>query len=556
MSLRHRSHRVIYVPLDNRPCNARFPCLLARMVDFEMIIPPMDLLGESRQPADPDRIAEWLVEPKGRIDAVILSLDMLVYGGLVASRTMRTSPETVLKRLDVLAKLREQIGEAALYAFNAIMRLSITADSPQTGHYWEPMRQYTELRYRLEKLGEDRLRERVRELEEQIPREIVSDFETARERNHRVNLRAIEETAAHHIDFLALTQEDAAEYGPHCDEQERLQDSIVSKNVEDRAMIYPGTDEAGMTLLARFIHRHMLKTPSVRVFYSSEEGAERIAPFEDRPLRETVEAHVAAAGAQMANGEAADLLLAVNTPAEGSREDYERGTARDRRRREVRGLLESVADASPRRVVLADVAFPNGADEALMRELRHSNLQLHRLLSFGAWNTAGNTIGSALAHGTLRLIALQDKGAFDLAQLLANISPMRYLELLNSLIDSERAHVEFLFGRFVDDWIYQTCIRPQVTERVVRLLEASVFDLAGSYRQTERMVARELAAGANDLWADHFLAQETVQIGIEQSRSSLVLDALEETRVVLPWRRLFEVDLDFRFGLELVPNGQ
>jgi hypothetical protein len=70
------------------------------------------------------------------------------------------------------------------------------------------------------------------------------------------------------------------------------------------------------------------------------------------------------------------------------------------------------------------------------------------------------------------------------------------------------------------------------------------------------MVARELAAAASDLWTDHFLAQEMVQIGHEESRSSLVLDALEETRVRLPWRRMFEVDLDFRFGLELVPAGQ
>lgn len=557
MSLRHRSHRVIYVPLDNRPCNARFPRLLARMVDFELIMPPLDLLGESRQPAQPERIAAWLVEPKGRIDAAIVSLDMLAYGGLVPSRTMRTSPETALERLDVLAKLREQLGEAAVYAFNVLMRLSITADSPQTGQYWEAMRQYSELRYRLENLGEEQLRDRVLELREQIPSEIVSDFDAARERNHQVNLRAVEETAAHNIDFLALTQEDAAEHGPHCAEQERLQDRIMSRNIEDRVMIYPGADEAGMTLLARFIHRHMLKTPSVRVFYSSKEGADRIATFEDRPVRESVEAHVTAVGARMATeDETADLLLAVSTPAEGTREDYERGLPRDQRRREVRGLLQAVADVSPRRVAIADVSFPNGADEALMRELRHSSLQLHRLLSFSAWNTASNTIGSALAHGTLRLIALQDKGAFDLAQLLANISPMRYLELLNSLIDSERAHVEFLFGRFVDDWLYQTRVRPQITERVVELLEASIFDLSGSYRQTERMAALELAAGASDLWTDHFLAQETVQIGLDQSRSSLVLDALEETRVSLPWRRLFEVDLAFQFGLELVPDPQ
>ncbi|MFP4248294.1 MAG: DUF4127 family protein [Armatimonadota bacterium] len=556
MSLRHRAHRVIYVPLDNRPCNAKFPGLLARMVDFELIMPPLDLLGEGRGEAQPGRVAEWLLEPHGRVDCAILSLDMLAYGGLVPSRTMNVAPETCLERLDVLGKLREQLGEAAIYAFNTIMRLSITADSPQTGQYWEPMRQYSELSYQVRELGDDDLADRLRELEEQIPAEIISDFRAARERNHRVNLRAVDETAAHHVDFLALTQEDAAEFGPHRDEQERLRDRIASLNIEDRVAIYPGTDEAGMTLIARFIHRHMLKTPTVRVFYSSEEDADRIATFEDRPLRETVEAHIAAVGAEVADDGEADLLLAVNAPAEGSREDYQRGAARDRRRRHVRKLLDAVGEQAPRHVALCDVAFPNGADEALMRELRHSNLAPHRLLSFGAWNTAGNSLGSTLAHGTLRLIALQDKGAFDLAQLLADISPMRYLELLNSLIDSERAHVEFLFARFVDDWLYQSRIRPEVTERVVQLLEASVFDLSTSYRQTERMVAQELSAAAGDLWTDHFLAQEMVQIGFEQSRSSLVLDALEETRVSLPWRRMFEVDLDFKFGLELVPGGQ
>jgi len=556
VSLRHRAHRVIYVPLDDRPCNARFPRLLARMVDFELVMPPLDLLGGPGRSAQAKRIAQWLLEPRGNIDCAIISLDMLAYGGLVPSRTMGVSADTALQRLDVLKALRDELGEAAVYAFNAIMRLSITADSPQTGQYWEPMRQYSELSYRVNELGEVELAERVRDLEQRIPPEVVNEYQAARERNHLVNVRAIDETAAHNIDFLILSQEDAAQYGPHIEEQERLLDRISAHNVGDRATIHPGTDEAAMTLLARFIHQHMLKTPTVRVLYSSETGADRIATFEDRPLRETVEAHVAAAGARLADGQEADLVLAVTTPAEGRRGDYESGAARDRRRREVRGLLERAAAAAPRRVALCDAAFPNGADETLMRELRYSELQPHRLLSFAAWNTAGNSVGSALAHGTLRLIALQDKGAFDLAQLLADIPPMRYLELLNSLIDSERAHVEFLFGRFVDDWLYQSRVRPRVTDTVVRLLQASVFNLADSYRQTERMVAEELSAAASDLWSDHFLGQEMVQIGVDQSRSSLVLDALEETRAHLPWRRMFEVDLDFRFGLELVPGGQ
>ena len=244
MSLRHRAHRVIYVPLDDRPCNAKFPRLLARMVDFELVMPPRELLGDAQNAAQPARIAEWLIEPHGRIDCAILSLDMLAYGGLVPSRTMSVPGDTALNRLDLLAKLRELYAESAIYAFNVIMRLSITANSPQTGRYWEAMRQYSELVWRVNRRGEDELAPRVAELEGQIPPEIISDFRTARERNHWVNLRAIDETAAHNIDFLALTQEDAAAFGPHIDEQERLRERIAARHIDDRVMIYPGADEA------------------------------------------------------------------------------------------------------------------------------------------------------------------------------------------------------------------------------------------------------------------------------------------------------------------------
>jgi len=553
--LRHRAHRIVYVPLDDRPCNVKLPRLLAQMVDFELIVPPPDLIGRHGRQGQPAMIADWLLQSRGRIDCAIVSLDMLCYGGLVASRSPTVSTDLALERLEVLKRLREELGDAVIFALSVIMRLSITADSPQTAQYWELMRQYAELADRVERLGHSELAPGLRELDRRIPREVVESYEAARKRNHAVNLRAIEHVAAGNVDFLALTQEDAAEFGAHVPEQEALRSVVSERRLEDKVMTYPGADEAGMTLLARFIHQHMLKTPTVRLLYSSEKDAQRIATFEDRPFRETVEAHVKAVGARLCEADREpDLTLAIAAPAEGERGDYESGPAREQREGELRQLLQKAA--AGRHVAVCDASFPNGADELFMRELERSDLELNRLLSFAAWNTAGNSIGSVLAHGTLRLIALQDKGAFDLAQLLTDISPMRYLELLNSLIEAERAHVELLFGRFVDDWLYQARVRPAVTEYVVHLLEASVFNLADSHQQTEEMVEQELAAGANDLWAEHFLAREMVTIGIGENRSSLVLGALEATRARLPWRRLFEVDLDFDFGLELVAGEE
>ncbi len=555
MSLRHRTHRILYVPLDDRPCNTKWPALLARSVDFDLVMPPSEMLGRYSTPGNPEAIADWLMRTRGRIDAAILSLDMLAYGGLIASRSTAAPVETALDRLTVLPALRDHLGDASIFAFNVIMRLSITADSPETAQYWEMMREFTELRYQVDELGRADLADRVQSLQRSIPGEVIDSFEAARRRNHTVNLQATEYAASGALDFLALTQEDAAEFGPHLPEQARLRDFITGHEMEDRAVIYPGADEAGAVLVARFINQHMLRTPSVRVIYSSEEGADRIATFEDRPVRETVEAQIRAVGAHICDDDdRPDLNFLVATPAEGVRADYERGQAREDRRTELRGLIAAGEEAG-RHLVLCDLGFPNGADDILMRDLRHSDIELHRLMSFAAWNTAGNSIGSALAHGTLRLIALQDKGAFDLAQLLTDISPMRYLELLNSLIDSERAHVLLLLTRLVDDWLYQTRVRREVTDHVVNLLEASTFNLADSYPQTERMVASQLAAAAADLWSHHFLARETVHLGLGDGQASLVLDALEATDVTLPWRRMFEVDLDFRFGVDLVAEG-
>jgi hypothetical protein len=161
-------------------------------------------------------------------------------------------------------------------------------------------------------------------------------------------------------------------------------------------------------------------------------------------------------------------------------------------------------------------------------------------------------VAAGLAHAAVRLIAQQDKGAFDLAQVVADLTPVRYLGLLDALISSEKAHVTLLFWRFVEDYLYQARIRAEIEEHVVGLIRSSIVDLREVHERAERLMRDLLGAAAADLWIEHFLRRASVHVGIEPNRSALVLAELEETRLRYPWRRLAEVELEVDFGVEMV----
>ncbi len=555
MGLRHRLHRIILVPLDDRPVNLRMPRLLAEMVGYELVTPPRELLGHFKTAGDPEAIGAWVlgqvVEP---VDCAVLSLDMLAYGGLVASRGANVRTALAQERLNILSAIRARAPHLTIYAFNVIMRLSITARSDETARYWELVRRYSELSGVVAEGGDAQAAAELRQLEQQIPAAVLGEYLAVRGRNHQINQRAIEEVAAGNLDMLVLCQEDAAQFGLHQGEQQRLRQLADKLKVADRVLMFPGADEVAAMLLVRFIHAHMLKSTAVKIMYPPGEDGRHIAEFEDRPFAESVAAHMQAVGVHPAGeDEEPDLVLAINPPAGCRRQEADIQARRPLLEQFARRIKEI---STERGVVICDAAFPNGAEDAFSEALIEAGIELPRLLSYAAWNTASNALGSALAHGTLRLIALQDKGAFDLAQLLTGISPMRYLELLNSLINAEKAHVQLLFTRFVDDWLYQTQVRPQVTEHVVKLLRTSIFDLQESTRAAEQMVGDMLTQAAADLWIEQFLGHQCVEIGPPGHRSGVLLAELEQTHVTLPWQRLFEVDLEFEFGVELVSRDQ
>ena len=74
--------KIVYLPLDERPCNALFP---VRLFGDALDIAVPSVLGRKKQAAAWEDLRSFLDRETPGADGLILSMDMLLYGGLVPS---------------------------------------------------------------------------------------------------------------------------------------------------------------------------------------------------------------------------------------------------------------------------------------------------------------------------------------------------------------------------------------------------------------------------------------------------------------------------------------
>jgi len=520
--------RLALLPLDDRPPNLQFPRRLAAIGSIALRLPPKRLLGRFLRPGDTEALAEWLEHAAGAADGLIVSCDMLAYGGLVASRTTagplcgRPAAQAAA-RLRRLHAIKRRFARLPVYAFAVIPRLGLTASAPAVTELGPALARYGELRHRREALTEGEADELAR-LAGALPRDVIAAHGRMRRRNLAVNRRLVGLAAQGDVDFVVLAQEDAPPSGPHIAEQAKLMDEARRLGVAERVRIYPGADEVGLALLARAAGRLVGVTGGAYPLYSTPGGAEAVALFEDRPLRVTVAGQIEAAGLEIApTEEAADIVLGLHSPPGAAQTDINHITPDSAPRPPFVEHLAELARAG-REVALADVAYCNGADPALVSALGDAKTLPH-LAAFAGWNTAGNTIGTALAQAALKRIgvAVRECGA-DRRQ--------------NAAM---RAHLEFLFERLVDDYGYETVVRREAYRFAREMLRQWPLNLRRERRRAAEYVRAELEPLARRLFAQHF---EGAAVNGQR------IAVLRDLRIALPWPRLFEVEVEARVAAE------
>nr|WP_246351196.1 DUF4127 family protein [Deinobacterium chartae] len=465
------------IPPDTRPPTLEHPVQLARALGLETLTPPPAALPDLNVPGDFGAMQDWLRAHAPEGDVLIVCLETLCLGGMIPARRVTTPLEEALRRLQLLEEIKRAHPGLRIYAYGVIVRVAHDNDPLEEKEYYgqwgRELRAYSTAfdRFERHRLEEDRaLLEAARAA---LPPEILTDWVSTRERNRALHLRALDLLAEGVLEHLCLTLDDTTPYGLAAFDRRLLEARTDERGLWRRVDIYPGADEVPVTLLARALSE---RTQNVYVRYSSLLGDHAEMIYEDRPLGELIKAHLRAAGCRRVDRlEQADFVLAVNVPAtrqSNVRPDFVTVDTAGRHLPEFVDFLEG-ALSEPTPVTLADVAYPNGADPRLWQLMQ--DLPLARLAGYSAWNTAGNTLGSAIAFGAL-----------------AGRPRLR-----------ER-HLEALLARMIDDALYQGELRARVRER---LDNPSPYDLGPQRARAEELVAELVEPRARALWERHF-AQE------------------------------------------------
>lgn len=491
--------KILLIPLDERPCNALFPRFLENET-VQIITPPNKLLGKKRKPAPIKPLQDFILKNIQDCDSAVLSMDMLLYGGLIPSRLHHESKEELQQRLAIIENIKQANTNIKIYAFQCIMRCPQYNSSEEEPDYYE---EYGYSIFRKKYLEDKQQREQLTEveLEEykkiQIPSEIIEDYETRRQKNLFMNEQALKYIKEKYIDFYVIPQDDSSPFGYTAIDQKHVLSSIKEERLELQTMVYPGADEVSMSLITRAYNDYYHKQPKIYPFYASILGPTIIPKYEDRPMFESLKSHIRVTGAKMVqSANEADIILAINCPGKIMQESFDE--PKDITYSSYRELLTfcyQIKDyiEQGKKVALCDSAYSNGGDLELLNFLDQLDV-IDKLYAYAGWNTNCNTLGTVLAQSQI----------------------------------AKKTPIHIILYRIIEDAFYQAKVRKQIIDHDLVELNIGYYDFKDQEEVIEQRIAKYLVDNYNQY-----------QMSKKYPISSL--------HVYMPWHRMFEIGLRIQF---------
>lgn len=500
--------RIVYLPLDDRPCVYDFPVKLAEILNWKIFLPPPEFLGNFTIPGNFDRLFNWLSGNIKGADTLIIYLDGLIFGNLLASRGKKTALLTALKRAEKLKKLLRQNPQVHVFAYSIILRNAPSGESLWRVKNAEKIakvsadisRQIKKDNMSLkknwwEKLDLDYFAENYK-----IKKSFIVSYLKTRQRNFNLNKLFLEWLKEGVLDYLWMGSDDTAPASLGALEYKILKRKIKRFKLNNKVFLYNGTDEGSQLMLAFYATKKMNMAPKFFPVYFPEGAKKIITKYENKSIEKNLTSQLRAAGASpAASRDRADIILYVNCPKDSQEEallQEEKEVYFKDYYKKMASLLNK--DMKKKRLIsLVDVAYANGADVSLVKFLE-KKIYLGRLASFSAWNTAGNSIGTAISQSILYYL---------------------------SSCRGKKANKRFLIERFLDDYIYQSMVRKKINIEVIAG-GMSIYNLGENKLRIEKLVKQEMKAVSFKFLKDNFKREKF------------------KFTFSLPWPRTFEIKVN------------
>lgn len=490
--------KIVYLPLDERPCNYSFVGFLSENNDkFRLVCPKLEDMGDKKKPADYKKIESFLLRECADTDYLIIAIDTLLYGGIIPSRLHHLSQETLRERLQVLSILRQNNPKMTVYAFSLVMRCPCYSDGDEEPDYYATcgleIFEYGQNEHKF-KDGKISKEEYLAEKERlKVCEPYLEDYLTRRACNLSLFVDALNLVGTA-IDKFSILQDDSNPCGFTAMDQAKVRALVQEKKLD--VAIYPGADEGGMSLLSRAVAHMEGYAPKIFPIYPKEECKNVIPLYEDRAVYKSILAQIeSAGGVQCDKEEDADILLFCNLPV-GKMQNVDKPHGKQYYDRDLPAFIERMKKAveDGKGVAVADIAYCNGADVRLTERITQS-IGFFKLWGYAGWNTSSNTLGTVICQAVLRYF-----------------------------YGDTSAHRKFTAERMYEDIGYCAYVRKQIWDY-------EVGKMGYRYENTE---VQQGAVSAR--------VEELLRFYMSANYPELT-ERYDIEKCYMPWRRMFEVGL-------------
>lgn len=517
-------YKLILIPLDTRPPCQKMVIDAGKMAGVQIITPPSEMMDYYTRQGDTKEIQRWLMDNIDKSDGVIVSIDQLLHGGLLASRESGTKQDESQTLLKFMRDLKIKAKDKPIYAFNVLPRIT---PPPTLESDSKKMIKISRLIDEISIFANEDDIKLLADLKEDIKQEDLDIYLDLFRRNTALNKELINLAKEGIITKLVIGQDDGEDFGIPNMEKKSLVNYVHSLGIsDDVVMITKGADEVALSLLANFVQTKTNYQPKVYVEYNDEKAMRTVMPFMAGSVGSTVEEKLVMANAKKVNSpQEAGLILYVFIG------DDENISTQRQSALKIKKYLEQ-----GKKVALIDLSKHFSASEVLFPMLLKENVPINELTSYAGWNTASNSIGTALANA---IIYKAIRPTFNTT---------------NDMLVVEYNRLNINYERFMEDYYYLKEVIDviNITLRNHGYENVNDLDMEHNYIWMNDLLQLDMQRRANQLnYSKAFKMPFKVQT--PEGIYDLTIRNLQ-VDVFYPWPRTFEVYLDVRLNLYRLNN--